>query len=138
MTRPAQNPSAEPSSEQLQQSLTSVIACGREQVHEATRRIAVARIVKRDVEIGCRAEQMQQRPEREAVTAIGRETEVDLNPLNAGVSRVLRHLGQIACSEIAEEQIVEVRREKFSGRPVAWECDGIPWTFQSGMGPLAD
>ena len=91
-----------------------VIACGREQVHESTRRIAVARIVKRDVEIGCRAEQMQQRPEREAVTAIGRETEVDLDPLNAGVSRVLRHLGQIACTEIAEEEIVEVHREKLA------------------------
>ena len=69
---------------------------------------------------------MQQRPEREAVGAIGRETEVDLDPLNACGLRIRRHSGQIGCTEITEEEIVEIHRQKSSGRAVAWECDAIP------------
>lgn len=66
----------------LNPQLPCAIICLIEQVHERARSIARALVLEGNVEIGCRPQHVEQRPNREFAALVGFEIELDLHLLD--------------------------------------------------------
>ena len=61
------------------QDLPILVSAGSgDQVHEVARRVAIGGLGKGDVEVGRAAQRVEQRPQGEALIAVGGEAEIDL------------------------------------------------------------
>ena len=66
-----------------------------DEVQNIPRRLTFCLGLKYDIQIRGRSEDMQQRPEREPLTSVLGETEVDLHVIDAGIERSRRDCRQI-------------------------------------------
>src|SRR5690606_32339077 len=66
---------------------------------------------------GRRAQQVQHRPQREALTAVALEPEIDLDPLDPRRLHLRADRGKVGGAEVAAQQIVEVHFRTASPTP---------------------
>ncbi len=66
----------------------SVVRGARDHVHEIARRLAVGFLLEGNIQIGCDAEHVHQRPQRETALAVGFQPEIDAHPLGPGGERL--------------------------------------------------
>ena len=62
-------------------------------IHEIPRSLAIGFLLEHDVQIRGRSERVQEGPEREPLTAVPGQAEVDFHMLDAGVESIRRDCG---------------------------------------------